>query len=156
MLVSLRYALRYGSVDASHRIDGIEISVEETVRDLGIMISANLNFAAHVVATSPSARNKSNTLFRCFVIQNPDVNVRFYKAIIVPRLMYCIPVWRPYLIKYVGLLEGVKKYFLRHFAFRCSSTRTLRGIPELSTLFDNCDEIALLHIIIRTAPSPSI
>ena len=139
--------LQYGSVDASYCIDGTEISVEETVRDLGVLISANLNFAAHVMATSSSARNMINTLFRCFVIQNPDVYVKLYKAIIVPRLMYCVPVWRPNLIKYARLLEGVQKYFLRRLAFRCSSARILPVIPGLSTLFDNWDGNALLCIL---------
>ena len=149
--------LRYKSVDASYRIDGTEISLEETVRDLGVMISANLNFAAHVVATSSSARNVINTLFRCFVIQNRDVYVRLYKAIIVPRLMYCIPVWRPYLIKYVGLLEGVQKHFLRRLAFRCSSTRTLPVIPARYSLRCSITVMKMLFFLfLRMAPSPII
>ena len=116
--------------------------------EYGIPISITpLNYAARVVATSSSARNMINTLFRCFVIQNSNVYVRLYETIIVPRLMYCLPVRRPYLIKYVRLLEGVQRYFLRRLAFRCDFTRTLPVVPELSTLFNNYDTNTLLCIL---------
>ena len=138
--------LNYGPFEANYHIKGEALPVNDTVRDLGVAISANLDFSAHIVTNTTAARRTISTLFRCSAVKNPSVYVRLYNAIVVPRLLYCAPVWRPFHEKHERLLKSVSNYFKRRLAYRCTNA-TLPDITDLTKLLDDSDLRALYSVV---------
>ena len=84
-----------GATPCDYSIDGILLPTENVVRDLGVFVSADLDFNYHIAQTVKSALLLVNTNFRCFVLKEPDVYIRLYKSLVISKLLYCSPVACP-------------------------------------------------------------
>ena len=148
MLVSAHKCavLTHGPHEANYHINGTVIPVEDTVRDLGIHMSGNLDFSVHIHTITQSARRLINTLFRCFAIKNPEVYIRMYNAIVIPKILYGSPCWRPYLAKHERLLTSVQNYFRRRLSYRCNSDIHNTG-PDIIQLLNDSDDRVLDCIV---------
>ena len=67
--------LAHGSFRASYTSDEAVIPVVKHFVYSGATISADLGLSGHVPSVTTSARQTINTLFRCFVVRNPDVYI---------------------------------------------------------------------------------
>ena len=84
------------------------LSSVTSVKDLGITISHNLSWSLHVVGVV----NKANKVLGLIKRTIGSVNKIFsalYKALVRPILEYASPVWCPYLVKNIVLLEKVQR-----------------------------------------------
>lgn len=147
MLLSTQKSLvlKYGKHELNYRIDGQLIPTAQHTRDLGLNISPDLNFHGHILSTSRSANQVVNTLFQCFITRNPEHYVRLYKAIVVPRLLYCSAVWRPHLTRDTNIILAVQSRFISRLARRCGGDRSaLSGLlPEIDDMLDRADRSAV-------------
>ena len=131
-------ALKSNIDNFDYFIGSSRLPVKSYTRDLGVIMSAQLDFGQHVIETSRSAGVLVNSIFRVFVSRSPAFYVELFKSLVVSRLLYCSPVWRPHLKKHLIMLEMVRKRFLRRLSWRCNTTSSpfIKSIPEL---FDEQD-----------------
>lgn len=115
-------------------INGAELPSEIVVRDLGVLVSADLDFSTHIERLIKSASLLINTIFRCFAIKDPDVYIRLYRSLVLSKILYCSPVWEPYLKKHRNLIESVQKKFKKRLYWRCSIQKSNIVLPPISSL----------------------
>ena len=61
----------------------------ESIRDLGIIVYANLDFDEHIVSLVKATRSLVNSLFRCFIVKDPEFYIRLYRALVVTKHILC-------------------------------------------------------------------
>ena len=85
------------------------LSSVSSVKDLGITILHDLSWTFHVVEVVNKA-NKVLHLIKCTIGSvNKQILSTLYKALVRPILEYASPVWCPYLVKNIVLLEKVQR-----------------------------------------------
>ena len=116
--------------------------------DLGVSLDDSLKVSNQCFKAAMAAQKLLNLVrltFRYLDVESLSV---IYKAMIRPRLEYCIPVWTPYYQKDINLLEKIQRRVtrmiphlkvlpyrdrLRHFKLTSLATRRLRF--DLMTVF---------------------
>ena len=94
----------------SYHVEGSIIPTKNSHRDLGVIISANLDWKDHYQHLTASAYRMLGLLRRHFSIKNSvEAKKTLYISIIRSRLTYCSPLWRPDLITYINQLENVQR-----------------------------------------------
>ena len=105
------------SSDANcYSIDNNIVSSKSSHRDLGIIFSTNLSWSAHYESIISKAYRSFGLLRRVFsnihsIKAKKDLQV--YISIVRSNLLYCSPLWRPYLIKDIERIQRrASKYIL--------------------------------------------
>ena len=81
-----------------------------TVRDLGVIFSSNLSWSDHINAIVHKGYSTLHLLCRAFPSTTPvKAKKLLFTSSILPKLTYCSPIWRPYLIKDIVMLERIQK-----------------------------------------------
>lgn len=106
----------------SYRLLGEPLPAASVVKDLGVYLTAELDFEKHVTKVIQSAHNICNMILRCFIIKRPEFYLGLYRSLVLPKFLYCSQVWRPYLKKHVNALERVQTRFLRRVSLRCGTS----------------------------------
>jgi hypothetical protein len=84
----------------------LQISDKET--DLGVIVKDNLKFSAQTNEAVRKANVALGQIKRTIKNKTKDVIVRLYKALVRPKLEYCVQAWSPYLKKDKDKLEKVQ------------------------------------------------
>ena len=126
---------------------GESLPVVGSVRDLGVTVSADLDFSCHILEVTKNARSIVNCIFRCFVVKTPGFYMRLYEALIVSRVLYCCPVWMPHLRKHIRMLQSVQCYFLKRLHLRCGLPRTTIDLPPIESVISDQDTRVLRTLI---------
>ena len=93
----------------SYNINNRELSKVTEHRDLGIIFTENLLRHFYYEAIVAKAYKSLGLLKRTFKhTMSPQVKRTLYLTLVRPKLLYCSPLWRPYLIKDILLLERVQ------------------------------------------------
>jgi hypothetical protein len=103
-------------------IDSALLPQVSSCSDLGITIDEKLSFAAHIASITRKAYSQSKLISRCFLSKNCNLLKRAFTCYVRPLLEYAIPVWSPYLLKHITLLENVQRRFTK-------SIPSLRSLP---------------------------
>ena len=86
----------------------------EEYKYLGVILTSNLSWSAHIDKIVAKARKMTGMLYRQFYRwSNLDALAKMYVSIIRPHLEYAAPVWNPELTKDIRKLENVQKFALR-------------------------------------------
>ena len=120
-------------------LNGSNLPVAQSYKDLGVLINPRLDFTEQITAVVKSASILCNTIFRCFIIKRPEFYLSLYKALVLPKILYCSQVWTPYLSKDVSALEKVQHNFLRRVAKRCSISPHSISLPSIRSLHEAAD-----------------
>ena len=108
-------------VITSYNINGSAINSAHSHKDLGVMISDNLNQIVHHDHILKKAyKTVINLVRRTFSKTTvPLVTVKLYVSLVRSQLLYCSPVWRPHLLKDISKIEQLQrratKYILHDF-----------------------------------------
>ena len=104
-------------------------------RDLGILISNDLNWRGHISKVVRKAEGVLASLSRSFVSRSPAIFLQLYKAFVRPHLEYASSVWSPYLIRDIERLERVQRRVTRKVSTvrHCSYSERLKRL-QLSSL----------------------
>jgi hypothetical protein len=97
----------------------------DVIRDLGVLLSSNLSFSEHCSAIALKASRVANMILRAFRGRLPFTLIRAFCCYVRPILEYASPVWNPYLVKDVKIVEKVQKSFTRRVFANC-------GLPKQS------------------------
>ena len=110
--------LRYGSnsdiKESTHYLSnsGTEIESKETLKDLGVKMSANANFNDHICSSIQSAQQKCAWILRTFATRARRPMLLLWKSLVQPKLDYCSQLWSPTAVGHIQRLEMVQKAFV--------------------------------------------
>ena len=107
-------------ISTSYNIRGNPINTTHSHKDLGVIISDNLNCNTHHDAILGKAYRTLGLVRRTFCSTIPILaKVKLYTSLIRSQVLYCSPVWRPHLIKDIKKLEQLQhratKYILNDY-----------------------------------------
>ena len=99
----------------TYNIDNINISYNpnSTVRDLGILLSENLNFSPYICQIVKKAFHRIFLLLRYFKSHDIKLLSLAYKIYVRPMLEYSTTVWSPHTKSNINMIEKVQRYFTR-------------------------------------------
>ena len=83
----------------------------ENVRDLGVMVSSDLNWSKQIGNMVKKARSTLSWVFSVFKTRDRTVLTTLYKSLVRSLLEYCCPLWDPVKVTEIQLLEGVQRTF---------------------------------------------
>ena len=90
-------------------IQGKDLELIESEKDIGVHIDPNINFDKHISAIS----NKANAMFamlrRAFQYIDKETFIPLYKALVRTHLDYASSVYSPYKLKHIDQLEAVQR-----------------------------------------------
>ena len=101
---------------------GEEITIKDTVKDLGILSSNNLMFKEHMNKTINSSKVVMGMLLRTFSTREKEPMLQMFNTYIKSRMEYCCIVWSPWQQTCIYELEKIQKNF----------TKKIQGIEELN------------------------
>ena len=97
-------------------------------RDLGVLISDDLNFTEHCNTIANGATWKANMIYNCFKSRRLEFLLFMYKVYVRSRLEYATTVWSPSLVRDINKIESVQRQFTRKLAGLGSLDYTARLI----------------------------
>ena len=92
---------------------GNVIGEKEVVKDLGILMSSDCSFNAHIAKVEKSIKNLSGWILRTFQSRDKYVMMTVWKTLVVPIHDYCSQLWSPCDIKNIKLLDTVQWNFVK-------------------------------------------
>jgi hypothetical protein len=78
-------------------------------RDLGVLMDNSAKFSLHCKEVVKSANATLGLIRRTVKFKRKDIIVRLYKALVRPKLEYCVQAWRPFLRRDIDSLERVQR-----------------------------------------------
>ena len=116
----------YTTSNSSHlphvfHIDGQQVSPNDTVKDLGVIMTKNMDWSTHHQYILAKAYRMLNLLRRTFCVDNSHSGKKvLYLTLVRSWLTYCSPIWRPHLLRDISALEKLQrratKYILNYFS----------------------------------------
>lgn len=89
------------------------LNANTSVKDLGIQMTFDGKFSKHIKTVVTNAHLRLSQIFKIFRSNNPNLLLKAYIAYVRPILEYCSPVWSPFYMKDISLLERVQKRLTR-------------------------------------------
>ena len=102
----------------------------ETLRDLGVILSEEATFSAHVQHVEKKVRQKIGWVLRTFYTRNAGFMKTLYKTLIVPHVDYCSQLWMPIQSTQILSIEKLQKDFL----YRIPAVREMNYWEQLKHL----------------------
>ena len=94
-----------------YTLNGENISSKAKEKDLGLSISANINWRQHLIT---SRAYKMLGLLRRIFSSHVSVSAKcsLYISLVRSKLLYCSPLWHPYLLMDIKCLELVQRFIM--------------------------------------------
>jgi ribonuclease P/MRP protein subunit RPP40 len=102
------------------------IRSSKTERDLGVVIDRTGKSTEQCILAARKANTVLGMIKRNIHFKSKDVIVRLYKALVRPRLEFCVQAWCPYLRKDIDMIERVQRRatkLIEGFKDKCYSER---------------------------------
>ena len=144
------------SSDANcYSIDNNILSSKSSHRDLGIIFSTNLSWSAHYESIISKAYRSFGLLRRVFSNSHSiKAKKNLYISIVRSNLLYCSPLWRPYLIKDILNLERIQrrasKYILGDYTSDYKTRLIKLNLLPLMYIYELLD----ILVFIKSCKSP--
>ena len=140
----------------SYNIDDSSIISSNTHRDLGIILSTDLSWRNHYHHISSKAYRTLGLLRRTFRHSiNTTTKRTLYIALVRSQLLYCSPLWHPYLIQDISALERIQrratKYILNDYVSDYKTRLIKLNLLPLMYIYDQCD----ILFFIKSIQNPS-
>ena len=107
---------------SGYYLNGVELELVKTHRDLGVIVDNTLKFHGHVNSVVGKAAGLANQLLRATVCREESFMVTLFVSHIRPLLDYCSTVWN---LGYVGDLQKLERVQRRW-------TKEIHGLGEVS------------------------
>ena len=98
----------------NYSMNGSLLCTVNSEKDIGITISDNLKPSEHCRVASRTAMNVLFQLLRSFSYRDKKVFLKLFITYVRPHLEFASPVWNPWLVKDIRLLERVQEKFVRN------------------------------------------
>ena len=99
---------------AQFLLNGIQLEQVETFKYLGVLLSSDLSWSAHIESICTKARKVIGLLYRRFYgnLDNHSL-LELYSVLVCPHLEYAAPIWDPHLTKTQINLKMFKKFAIK-------------------------------------------
>jgi hypothetical protein len=105
--------LAHNWINCSYFLDNAMIPTNQSYKDLGILTPDDLHFKNHCYHLVNIAHARANLIIRAFSFSNIQTLCKLYCVYVRPLLEYCSPIWSPYTLELIDLLENVQRTFTR-------------------------------------------
>ena len=78
-------------------------------KDLGIIVDSSCKFSEQCSSVIKKANSTLGMIKKNITHKSKDIIIRLYKALVRPKLEFCVQAWRPYLRKDIDGLEKVQR-----------------------------------------------
>ncbi|MCP4494602.1 MAG: reverse transcriptase family protein, partial [Gammaproteobacteria bacterium] len=95
---------------------GFTICPKDSVKDLGVTLSADYHWSIHINQMAAGARRLASWALGVFRDRSTTVMMTIWKALIRCKLEYCCPLWHPHKLEDIKALEDVQRFFTRQIA----------------------------------------
>ena len=85
---------------------------QETIRDLGVMMSDDASFKDHIDKVMKKVRQKTGWVLRTFYSRKTMLMKTLFKTLILPHVDYCSQLWMPVKTMEILKIEKLQKDFL--------------------------------------------
>src|SRR6266536_4497430 len=82
-------------VPFTYKISAQPLTVADQVKDLGVIIEADLMFKAHIAQITLKASQRSYLIYRSFLSRDMNNLIRVFKVYVRPLLENLSPIWSP-------------------------------------------------------------
>ena len=90
-------------------IDGTKIAFHNSTKDLGLILSNNLDWTDHYHNITAKAYKVLGLLRHSFKTDSTDAKRKLYISLVKSHLLYCSQIWQPHKIKDILLFERVQR-----------------------------------------------
>ena len=103
--------MHVGNKDANtkYALGNQELKSLEKEKDLGVVMDTTFKFSEQCNVAVNNANRTLGLLKRTIKSRRKEIIVQLYKALVRPKLEYCIQAWRPFLKKDIDNLERVQR-----------------------------------------------
>ena len=105
----IRITKRRNPTQATYNIHGQDLTFTKNGKYLGVYISQNLSWNAHIAATAKKANNSLAFLRRNLTSCPQDIKAQSYQTLVRPILEYASTVWDPYTTTSISQIESVQR-----------------------------------------------
>jgi len=96
--------------NSEYNINGHILSQSTSCKDLGVILTSTLSWSQHYDMITSKAYKSLGFLRRVFKNSHcAQARKSLYISIVRANLLYCSPLWRPYLLKDIDPLERVER-----------------------------------------------
>ena len=127
----LSYTRKYSYPKFEYTINNNILERVDSVIDLGVVFTKDLNFKNHISITSDKAIKKLGFVIRnCKEFKNTSALKRIYTSLVRPLLEYATVVWSPSSSGSIVTLENVQRRFMKYLHHRSTGNYPPRGYPN--------------------------
>ena len=95
---------------SAYNLSDTAVFATDSQKDLGIIVSNNLSWVNHYNHIIPRAYKILGLIRRLFSPSlSLSVKLKLYLTLVRSQLMYCTPIWRPYLLKDIQNIERIQR-----------------------------------------------
>ena len=135
--VSKRHLLHLGKPHnyGSYSINGIQISPNDSIKDLGVIVDNQLKFHEHANSVVTKANRTLAIIRKSFNFTDKTMFLSLYKSLVRPIIEYGNAIWGPHYILDQQSIESVQRRFTKYlFNFNdlpYSERLSILGLPSL-------------------------
>ena len=135
----------------NYQLCGATLKSSNNERDLGVVVDNNLKFTEQTNKAIRAANATLGMIKRNIVSRDKDIILKLYKALVRPKLEYCVQAWRPYLKRDIENLERVQKRATK-LIFECKGLKyenrlKITGLTSLNDRRTRGDMIEVFKMI---------
>ena len=137
-------------------MSNVEIVQNSSIKDLGIIISNDLSWSPHHRLIIAKAYESLGLIRRTFTTNLIEAKRQLYLSLVQSQVMYCLQIWRPYLVQDIILFEKIQrqatKYLLNNY-ISCYRSRFIKlSLLPLMYIFELNDIIFLISSLKQSSP----
>src|SRR6188508_3498142 len=91
-----------------YSLGNVKLKCSAKERDLGVVVDKTMKFSEQVNSAVGKANATLGMIKRNITCRKKNIVTKLYKALVRPKLEYCVQMWRPYLLKYIDKIERVQ------------------------------------------------
>ena len=90
-------------------LGNVKLKCSAKERDLGVVVDKTMKFSEQVNSAVGKANATLGMIKRSITCKSKNIVTKLYKALVRPKLEYCVQAWRPYLQKDIEKMERVQR-----------------------------------------------
>ena len=157
----IRVTKKRNPIRTNYNIHGQDLNFVKDGKYLGVHISENLSWNAHIAATAKKASNSLAFLRRNLTSCPPDIKAQSYQTLVRPILEYASTVWDPYTTTNINQIEAVQRRAARFvkgdYKTTSSTSQMIRDLdwPTLQDRRVNAKLVMVYRIVNHLIDVPS-
>ena len=100
--------LGYNNNESNYNLGNQQLDSTDSEKDLGVYVHSSGKFSEQCNQAIKAASSTLGIIRRHITCKSKDIVLKLYKALVRPKLEYCVQAWQPYLKRDIENLEKVQ------------------------------------------------